>query len=47
MREEIDKLLDMFLASEALLETNIQIKSSLGEGGISNHRPIILQWSFG
>jgi hypothetical protein len=42
-REAIAKRLDGFLASKAFVEKGLLVNSSIYEGGISNHRPIVLK----
>jgi hypothetical protein len=42
-KEVVSKRLDIFISSEAFLSLVILIKSSVGEGGTSNHHPIILK----
>jgi hypothetical protein len=42
--EEVAKRLYRFLFSKELLELGLKLKSKVEDGGISDHRPISLQW---
>jgi exonuclease III len=43
--EEVAKRLDLFLVSEALLNSGALFRSGVEVGGISDHLPVSLQWS--